>query len=350
MSRIYLIPTNSEIRGPIQNYIQNVDDLLGLQLCPFEDSMAQFIETDVRDHEEGMTAAHVLGTDPEIDERAGSKKFKYSPLHFKETDVMNEADILRARQLGTYGQPVDLMTEVTRIARNRAVKTLTRVEWTIWQMFGGRLQITEGKVKVDEKWDGVQEHEPVALWSNLEDATPLTDLDIAGDKFDGTGASMEGAIVAANRQTWRLVMQNQNDADLKALDRTQWGNFRFMFSALAKIIEDKCGAIIKSYDKGYMQGGQFHKFLTTGQVRIIGKRAGDEKVGKWWRTPSMHITKNGQEQPGYFVIVEANGKASTGSVAELGQSKNPKIEITGGVYGGPNLDFEDNVIGMEVTE
>jgi hypothetical protein len=345
----FLIPTNVELRGPIQNYTENVDNFLGLQILPWADTFAQFIETEETEAEEGMTAPHILGTDPKIDARKGSKKFRYDPLHFKETDVLNEADILRARQLGTFGRPVDLITEVTKLARKRAFKTMVRVEWTIWQILGGSLVMNENGVKVNETWN-VQSHNPIALWSDLNNSKPLTDLDTAGDKFDGTGASMEGAIIAANRQTWRYVMANQNDADLKALDRTQWGNFRFMFSELAKIVEDKCGAIIKSYDEGYKAvGGAFTKFLPTGQLRIIGKRRDGMPVGNWWRTPSMHIMKGDQPQPGYFVVVEANGQPSTGSYTEVGQHKNPKIEVTGGIYGGGNLDFEDNVIKLAVA-
>lgn len=345
---VFTIPTNQELRTPIQNYTQNVDGFLGLQLCPWADSFAQFIETEETEEDEGMTAAHILGTDPKIDKRKGSKKFRYDPLHFKETDVLNEADILRARQLGTYGQPVSLMSETTKIAKSRARKTMTRVEWTIWQMFGGNLQFNENGVKVNETWT-VQSHTPTALWSNASTSKPLTDLDVAADKFDGTGASMEGAVIVANRQTWRLMMANQNDADLKALDKTQWGNFRFMFSEMAKIVQDKCGAIIKSYDEGYKSGGQFTKFLPTGELRIIGKRRDGLPVANWWRTPSLHIMKGDKPQPGYFVLVEVNGHASNGSFSEVGQSKNPKVEVTGGIYGGPNLDFEDNVIKMTVS-
>lgn len=348
MSTIFTIPTNEELRSPIQNFTQNVDEFLGLQILPWADSMAQFIETEETEEDEGMTAPHLLGTDTKIDKKKGSKKFRYDPLYFKETDVLNEADILRARQLGTYGRPVDLITEVTKLAKKRARKTMTRVEWTIWQVLGGTLAFNENGVKVNETWN-VQTHTPAALFSDLSNSKPLTELDVAGDKFDGTGASMEGATIAANRQTWRLLMQNQNDTDLKALDRTNWGNFRFMFSELAKIIQDKCGAIIKSYDQGYKSGGVFTKFLPYGQMRIIGKRRDGMPIGNWWRTPSLHIMKGDQPQPGYFVLVEANGKPSTGSYTEAGQSKNPKIEVTGGIYGGPNLDFEDNVIKLAVA-
>jgi hypothetical protein len=160
---------------------------------------------------------------------------------------------------------------------------------------------------------------------------------------------MEGARIIANRQTWRLMMQNQNDADLKALDRTQWGDFRFMFKKLAEIVKDKNGATIESYDEGRKINGVFTKFLGLGEIRVIGKRRDGMPIGNWWRTPSLHIVKNNVEQPGYFVIVEANGRPSTGSVAEIGQTANPKVKITGGIYGGPNLDFEDNVIKMKVT-
>lgn len=348
MSRIYLIPTNEELRPPIQNYTENVENLLGLQILPWADSFAQAIETEVTEDSEGMTAPHVLGSDTKTDKRPGSKRFRYEPLYLKESDVLNEADILRARRLGTYGQPISLLEEVTKLAKARAAKTMRRVEWTIWKTLGGQLQFDENGVKVNETF-AVQTHNPIALWSDLANSKPLTDLDTMGDKFDGTGASMEGARIVANRQTWRYVMANQNDADLKALDKTQWGNFRFMFSALAKIIEDKCGAKIESYDRGYKSGGVFTKYLGLGQVRVIGNRDDGMPVGNWWRTPSLHITKGGVEQPGYFVVVEANGRPSNGSVTEIGQTANPKVKVTGGIYGGPNLDFEDNVIKMQVT-
>lgn len=346
----FLVPTSVELRGPIQNYVQAMDRFKGLSILPFADSFSQFIETDVRDNDEGMTKPHVLGTDPAIDARAGSKRYRYDPLYFKESDVLNEADLLRARNLGTFGQPVDLVTEVTRLAKKRAMKTMTRVEWTIWQVLGGHLQFNENGVKVDQTWN-VASHTPTEDWDNFDDSTPLTDLDVALDKFDGTGARAEGARIFGNRQTWRLMMQNQNDEDLKALDKSNWGDFRFMFSRLAEIVKDKTGAMIESYDEGYLAaGGQFTKFLPTGQIRIIGQRGDGQPVGNWWRTPSFHIMKGDQPQPGYFVMVNVNDHESEGSYSNLGSAANPKISVTGGIYGGPNLDFEDNVIKMEVTD
>jgi len=347
--RLITIPTNVELRPPIQNYVANVDNPLGLQILPVTNSFAQVIETEETEDAEGMTSPHVLGTDPKIDTRPGSKKFRYEPLRFKETDVLNEADILRAGKLGTFGTPVSLVEEIGKLAKKRAFKTKLRMEWTVWQALNGRLQMNEGGVKVDEQWAGVQSHSPLHNWTSFDTATPLDDLDMAGDKFDGTGASMEGAIIVANRQTWRLAMKNQNDDDLKALDKSMWANFKFMFGEFGKIIQDKCGAMIKSYDSGYKVNGVFTKHVPYGEIRIIGKREDGESVGKWWSVPSLHNTDGaGNEEPGYFVLIEANGQPSTGSVQGLGMHKNPKIEVTGGIYGGPNLDYENNVIKMKV--
>jgi len=44
---------------------------------------------------------------------------------------------------------------------------------------------------------------------------------------------------------------------------------------------------------------------------------------------------NGQPNPGAITI------------AEIGGGKNPKVEITGGVYGGPRLIFPRTVINFD---
>jgi hypothetical protein len=92
--------------------------------------------------------------------------------------------------------------------------------------------------------------------------------------------------------------------------------------------------------------------LGDGEVVVVGKRPPGETVGDLLLTPSLHdaamASQGGNAGFGFFSIVEVNGHANPGTVtiAELGSSKNPKVEITGGFYGGPRLLYPKSVINF----
>lgn len=350
---VYRFPTNVSMDVTTQEYVVQVENLVGIQeVMPFEDLLTQTVRWDELDNDFGMTAVHKMGTDPHVDTRAGSRVREYTTIPFKETDAIREDELLSARQFGTLGGVVDITSIVGRVMKSRMDKTFIRCEWCVWQATGGELEIEENGVYVHETFP-IQTYDAVTDWDNRDDATPLRDFNAAKELFVGTGASGEGATAYLNTQTLNWLLENANQKDIAGFRSENFRNTTFSLADLNKIMTDRELPILKEYNEGfYGRDKVFHKYIPDGEVRVKGKRPMAQVPGNFGMTPTFHRLKNGLPAPGFFNFLEVNGQSNRGlaevSLADLGAGKNPRIENTGGVYGGPFFRYPRSMVNMRV--
>lgn len=353
MSLIYRFPTNASLDDVTQEYVVQREKLLGIkEVLPLADLLTQVVMWDELDNDFGMTAVHNMRTDPPVDTRPGSRVRSYEPIPFKETDVIREDELLKARQLGTLGGVVNISEMIGRVARSRTDKTFIRAEWCVWQATGGILDIIENGVHVHEEFP-VQVYDTLVDWDQRATATPLRDDDAVKLMFEGTGATAEGAVAYLNQKTLNWRLENANDNDLRGFRNENFRNVTFSLDEMNKIQQDRGLPIYKLYNEGYYGRDKlWHKFIPDGEVRIKGKRTEGQQHGGFGMTPTFHRLKNGQPAPGFFNFLEVNGQPNTGmaevSMSQLGGGKNPRIENTGGVYGGPFIKYPRSFIRMRV--
>ncbi len=348
MPLVLTYPSNHELDMVVQEYVVQTENFRGAEILPETEAMTQKVRWDEKDSDRGMTLPHVMGTDPKIDKRPGSKTREYEPIPFKESDVMKENEILRARELGTLNQTINLSRAVAEMVSSRMDKTKIRVEWLRWQTLRGAIALNENGVKVEETFP-VQSYTPLIGWDQLATATPLLDINAIKLKFRGTGASANGAQIWMNQTTANWLLENQNDADLKGFQNTNYLNLAFSIEQVNKILVARGLPTIEVYDETWIdEAGDSQLFIPDGEIIVVGKRPGNQKIGDFCSTPSMHRLKNGLWAPGYFSLLEVNGKPSTGSMSislqELGSGSNPSFKTTGGIYGGTRLIFPRSVI------
>lgn len=349
MGLTFKFPTAVTLDTVIQEYVIDTSGFLGIgEIMPVEETETQKVQWDEMDAERGMTAPHLLGADPRIDLRPGSKLREYEPIPFKETDLVKEDEILRARQLGSLGGVVSLNGIAARLAKARMDKTRIRQEWTVWQALRGHLVINENNVFIDETFN-VQQFTPLVPWSDTVNSTPLKDMLAEKLLFRGTGGTGKGGKRYMNPITINWLLSNTNADDLKGYVDSNFRNVTFDLETLNSIMTRRGMPEIVEYEEGYNDRfGDFQLFIEDGEYFTVGKRPMNQLVGKWFSTPTLHRVKNGMPAPGYFEIPEINGMPSTGattiSLAELGASKNPKFELTGGIYGGPAMFYGRSTI------
>ena len=347
----YRFPTNVGLQEVIQDYVIQREKLLGIKLMPMVPRDTQVIEWDELDFEVGMTAPHNMNADPRIGERPGSKTHRYTPLYFKETDVLKESDMLMPRAMGTLGGVVDYSADIARIAKTRTDKNFLRLEWLIWQVFKGVLAFNENGVKVNETFP-VQTEQASVDWDELETAKPVEDLTALALKYRGTGASIAGAEAYINQTTANWLLNNKNGDDLRGFQNPNFVALPYSIEEVNKIMTARGLPKIVVYDEGaYNANLDFEMFLADGEVIIVGKRPAGETVGDVLLTPSLHhaaMAAQGADARGFFSIIEVNGKPNPGvmTLAELGAGKNPKVEVTGGFYGGPRLLYPKTIINF----
>jgi hypothetical protein len=241
---------------------------------------------------------------------------------------------------------------VARIIRDREDKNFIRAESLRWAAFRGRIDIAENGVRVREDFP-VQVYDPLVEWDDRANATPLRDMAAASQLLIGTGSSAEGAEAVLRTSTFNLLLENTNDADIRLLQANA-GSVVYDLETVNKLMERRKQPKFRLYDEGYHdEDGDFQFFVDYGDIHIIGKRPKIQKVGAVAMTPTMHRIKNGMFAPGMFTIIEVNGQASMGSlpfdITEVGKHKNPRLEITGGWYGGPFLRYPRSVIRLRAV-
>jgi hypothetical protein len=355
MAITYRFPTNESLNEVVRDYEIPSDMFKGEEILPFMDTETTFVEWDELDHELGMTAAHNPGTDPKQAARPGSKTHRYEPLHFKETDVIRENELLRARELGTLGGMVDLTTLVGRTLKARMDKNKIRAEWLRWQALFGGFAIDENGVKVSETFP-VQTYDAAVDWDTVATARPLHDFNQVKLLFRGTGATIQGAKAYLNQTTANWLLENANANDLAGFRAENFRNTPSDLGEMNKLLGARGLPMLEVYDEGYYKlDGDFELFIPDGKIAIPGRRPAGQKVGDFCLTPTPHrLNRAGQAAPGMFAFIEVNGQSNRGSaavsMADLGAGKNPRIELTGGFYGGPRMQFAKSVVVMTVKQ
>lgn len=349
---VYRFPTNVSLDEATQEYFIQRGLLIGDKIMPFKEHWTQRVQWDELDSERGMTAAHNMKSDPRVDNRPGSKLREYTAIPFKQTEIITEDELLQARQMATLGGVIDLHELVGRRIKAREDKTFIRAEWCRWQALRGELDINENGVHVHETFP-IQTYDVVDDWDDFENATPLADDLAVKLMFRGTGASAQGAVAYLNQTTLNWKLQNANDSDLRGFRSQNFLSLAYSLEELNKIQVARGLPVYEVYDEGFINDdGDFETYIHDGEVIVIGKRPTGQVVGDFSMTPSLHRMKNGMQAPGFFTIIEVNNQSNRGmtevSLADLGAGKNPKIEITGGVYGGPRLIYPRSVIKMRV--
>ncbi len=353
---VYTFPTAVEADVMTQAYFVEREKFIGEEYLPFEEKTTSRVQWDDRDNARGMTAVHKMGTDPQTDAREGSRVKSYTPIPFKETDVIAEDELLQARELGTLNNTVNIDGLVAQTIRDREDKNFIRAEWARWEALRGLLDINEKGVRVRETFP-VQVYDPLVEWDNHATATPLRDMAAASQLLIGTGSSAEGAVAITRSSTFTHLLENTNDADLRSLRSEAGGSANYDLEAVNKLLTKRKQPIFRLYDEGWNDGdaevAEWNFFVHEGDIHIIGKRPKNQKVGAVAMTPTLHRIKNGQPAPGMFSIIEVNGQGAAGmmqfDLAQVGLHKNPKLEITGGFYGGPFLRYARSVIRMRAV-
>src|ERR1044072_4072721 len=140
---VFRFPTNVSLDEATQEYFIQRELFIGDRIMPFRDQFTQRVQWDELDNERGMTAPHNMKSDPRIDTRPGSRLRESTPIPFKETELITEAELLQARAFATLGGVIDLHELVGRRIKAREDKTFIRAESLRWQALQGALDIDE---------------------------------------------------------------------------------------------------------------------------------------------------------------------------------------------------------------
>lgn len=347
---VLTFPTNVEMDFTTQEYQRDASKLKGQMILPVVGKNSQVVEWDEMDNETGMTAVHTMNTDPKVASRPGSKLKSYEPIPHKETELVKESELLKARAYGTLGGVISIQDLVMEAFLRGMNKDDIRVEWEIWQALLGSLVIDENGYILTETFP-IQVYNPVVPWDTLATAEPLKDLNAVKLLFAGTGASAQGAIARSNQATFNKILENTNADDLRGFNVDNFKAAAFDLMQFNKMMEARGLPVWDIHDEGYFDDNKvFQRFIPNGKVVIEGKRPAGQKVGDYCTTPSLHRSQGGMPAPGRFSFITVNGQPNaTGmeagvSLGQLGAHGNPSIGVVHGIYGGPRIKYPRSVV------
>jgi hypothetical protein len=311
------------------------------------------IRTEVIEASGGLTNEHRPGTDPEYIRSFGTRVQEYTPPKYKESIHYDEDKILYMRELGANGRNVRGIRQYIDIDVDRLNRRLeARIEKLRWDtIFGGgftwmgkTISFGVPSANIAVPVGGYWSSDGVAV---NDSADPLKDLRYWLMGGYATFRKYKFSAIVMNPNTARWILDN---AKVQALVKTYFSAENFGAYELNKTLQlllPGCPMVVV-YDGWYQteslvdNGAGGTKIAVSDAVYFVpdGKLyfeqsnlPGGDRIGEF--VQGVHLAEGTIDAPGYgkFLVVED----CTG-VGTRGGPKNPFIDLTAGVYGGPKLD------------
>lgn len=308
------------------------------QEFPFDNVDASLVAWEIEDNYTGLQAARGLNGEPPKIKRAGLKRWEMTPGVYGEYSPLDEVELTKARQYGTFGTPMDISDRVMREARHLLERRLDRIESILWTLVStGTFSVPgpNGTTIATDTYP-VQTYTASTGWGTPATSTPLHDFRQVQLKHRGQSTSFYAQAKAyANLNTWNNALVNTNSADLYGRRVTGLATVNSPAQLGALLLEDNLPQPV-IYDEGYLDdAGTFHSFIPDNTVVVLGKRFNAAPLGSFVYTRNAN---NPNAAPGPYM-----------RVIDTADFKIPRtIEVHDGFSGGPSIQYPGSVIVMNV--
>lgn len=351
MAQNYVYPIAAEMSEILPDLItKGAEGRVGLSIFPPVNKssfMVRWIQDDA-----GFGLMHFRGLDgaPPRVQRLGTNTFTYEPGVYGEYQVITEREMLTRAAPMRPDLPIPVGDLVMKATNQIIGRRYDRMEYNVWQLLGtGTLTIPlPGPNGVSAYTDTypIQTQTAAIPFATTATATPILEFQKIQQKQLGHSVDFgAGATAYMNQVTANRILNNGNSADFGGR-RDQYGatlnalpQFNSYFAAqnLPKIV-----VVDDGYQPFPVSGVeinpslQFQKFIPDGTIIVVGKRPGGANVGEWQQTINA---MNPGNAPGPYGFVKdyANG-------INTGKEVAPKIEIHGGVNGGPAILYPSAIV------
>lgn len=330
---------------------------LGRKYLPAVAIPASEIRVDIVEATGGMTADHMLGTDPKYTQRFGTRASRFTPGSWRDVIRYDEKDILTLRELGQNDPSRRGIEQYIENTVNQLDNRLeSRQEYLRWQaIFNGAFQYL-GKT-ISFGIPAGNRVTPSAVWASggttNNSAKPLNDLRywLSG----GTAAYRKYKVqeIVMNPNTARFILENTNTLSFV---QSYFNNPRFTDYNLQQVVDillPGLKAKVTVYEgwwrdqtidsDGKITVGDAQYFIPDGYIFFPIKTPDGDVLGEFQQ--GLHLATGTIQQPGSgkFLLIEDNTAPGT-----KGGPKNPFIDLVAGVTGGPKLDRYFDILTAKV--
>ena len=343
-------PSTRNARRVIEHIPVDDEMHVGAQILPM--NTTDYMDGEIRMAERavitGYTQPHELGADPCYVKPNGVRLLATGGAYHKETALITERDMIKHAQLATeflQARGAELFADRVNQLNRRCNTLVEKLRWDALALGSVTIDPTVSGskgVEIDIDYRLPAAFNPVVDWADPTQSTPALDLFETIKPTAGQGAlrweaymnwctaeamaASEGALNKLDR------IRNMNTTGALALDELDQDALLALFPRLVTRLER-----IVVYDGGYQPDGASDvyaedvvktRFIPDGHVVLIPVEIKEavqpSGVGDWASTPAV---VDGELQAGKFLIVDDSHV----------RTKNPRVEITGGVYGAPNI-------------
>jgi hypothetical protein len=315
-----------------------VENRLGFQIMPFENSDNHLLEWEQMDNWTGLQAIRGLNGEPPRVKKVGSKKYLMEPGVYGEYSVLDENDLTRRRRLGTFGTPIDVSDLVLAEQERLMGRRLDRQEQVIWALLAsGTFSVVgeDGVVRVADSYT-TQTFTAGVTWATAATAVPLGNFRSVQLLSRGKGVNFgTEAMAVMNRTTFNTLMGNTNASDLFGRRPSGLGTIAGL-ADVNRVLNMEGLPSIVIYDEGYLDDtGTFVLYVPNNKVIVVGKRTGGQRIA------SFRLTRNANNPdlgPGVYQ-----------KVIDRVDEKVPRtIEVHDGANGGPVIYYPGSIVVMTV--
>ncbi len=305
MANQYAYPTSVELTTIGQDFMaaMALDDP-AFQLFPIALTDNHLLEWEQRDNYRGLQQIRGLNGEPPRVAPLGMKRYLYEPGVYGEFLPIDEAELTRRRQFGTFGTPIPVADLVTEKQEQLIAREVARMRQVIWALLstGTFTVLNAHGALVHAGTFPLQTYTATTPWSARGTATPRSDFQAQQLLSRGHGVSLgRKARTFMNRVTANNLLSNSNAADLGGR-RAAAGSTYNSIAGINTILADDDLPQVEVLDDGYYDdAGVFRLFLPDGKTVTVGARNSGESLGNY------RLTRNAQNvnaAPGPYDIVD----------------------------------------------
>lgn len=331
---IFTFPDNASLQQLETERSRVIDqNSAGAMVMPLATEDADTILWEIRDDVRGLMFRRFPDEPFPIRKDTGLKRFVMEPGRFGEQRKMDERQIERMRSIGTFGTPIDVGAELSRMMEDIAIQEHQLIEYIRWTL------LVTGSISVADQTGKTQEigrYTPLAYsaataWSTVATATPLADFRGLRDANAGHGSDFGFRSLAfGSSLTFNKLWANTNQSDIAGKRMTGLGQILGAADYNKTIVQGENLPTLVPVDDGYLDdNGVFQRYIPEGKVVVVGYHwARGTQVGEYV------MTRNGAQ----------NGKA--GVYAEVDYAPDPpKLpRVTRGHNGGPRVNYANQTV------
>jgi hypothetical protein len=337
----YVYPSSAELRTVEQSLLPTItaDDPI-FSILPIEEVEDTRLIWEIEGDYTGLQQPRGINGQPGIVAEIGTNRLSADPGVYGEYMMLDEEDLLRRRQFGTWNQRINLDDLVARIQvrlLDRRIARLKYIGWTLVTTGAFSVSGPNGVVLHKDQFT-LQSYTASVAWATTATATPLADF--RAMKLKQRGYSLDfgaGATAYMNQTTFNAMIANTNTADLYGKRTSGLANV-LSLADVNMVLAGEGLPHIQIYEGGYKADstGTWTQFVADNKVVVVGARPGNRPLGNYRMTLNLNNNPPMGAPGPYTRVVAVTDEIPV------------QVQVHDGHNGGPVLYYPSGIIVASV--